>query len=142
VWNDPVVLWGEAAMAASDHWVPYVPLGEELHRAGRHEDAVNALSTAIRLRPTERDAYKQLGVCLIETGKLEEAAAKFRELERMDPQSGDAPFGLGLVAIAEGRSSDAHEFLTRAVQRDPSNLAARRALAELEERMRGGAGRQ
>ena len=139
VWKDPVALWDEAAVAAPDHWVPYVPLGEELHRAGRHEDAVNVLATAIRLKPTEPDAYKQRGVCLLETGKLEDATAMFQQLERINPQSTDAPFGLGLVAIAEGRNAEARELLARAVQRDPSNMAARHALEDLENRMRGGA---
>ena len=38
-----------------------------------------------------------------------------------------------------GRNAEARELLARAVQRDPSNMAARHALEDLENRMRGSA---
>lgn len=128
VWADPVVLWTEAARGAPGHWLPYIPLGEALHRAGRHQEAADALAAAVRLRPEERSVYGKLGVCLLETGRLEAAAAIFEKLEALDPASGEGPYGLALVAAAQGDTERARQYLRASLEREPDNAAARRAL--------------
>ena len=133
VWADPVRLWEESAEQAPNHWLPYTPLGESLHNAGRHEEAVGAFLTAVRLRPEQQDAYGKLGVCLIETGRLDEAAAVFQKLHEIDPNSGAASYGFGVLALAKGLPDEARRHLVAALERDPTNIAARQALAALEE---------
>ena len=133
VWADPVRLWAESADKAPDHWLPYVPLGEALHNAGRHEEAVAAFLIAVRLRPQEESIYGKLGVCLIETGRPGEAAAVFEDLRKINPQSGAASYGLGVMALAKGLPDEARRHLMDSLARDPSNIAARQALAALEE---------
>jgi hypothetical protein len=131
VWNDPIALWTEAADGAPGHWLPYVPLGEALHRDGRHEEAVAALTTAARLRPSEHGVYGKLGVCLVETGRLDAAAATFERLTAADPSSGEGWYGLGLVALARGDLEAARALIQQSLDRDPSSQAALRALEAL-----------
>lgn len=138
VWGDPVALWTEASAADPEHWLPYVPLGEELHRQDRHEEAVVAFATAVKLRPQERGTYGKLGVCLVETGRLDAATATFETLGRMDSGAAESAYGLGLVAAAAGREDEARRLLLQAIQLDPSNLAARRVLTAIEDRKEGG----
>jgi len=134
-WSDPVLLWTEASMAAPDHWLPYVPLGEALHAAGRHGEAVPALATAVRLRPEEPAAYRTLGLCLVETGAIAAAVATFERLETLAPDAWEAPAGLALVAIARGDTARAQLLLAEARSRRSSDDAARRTLDDLAARI-------
>ena len=81
LWDDPVVVWTEAANRAPDHWVPQLLLGEELQRRGRCEDAVTHFKRSVKARPEERTPHRKLGACLIELGRLGEARDAFEELQ-------------------------------------------------------------
>jgi tetratricopeptide (TPR) repeat protein len=133
VWSDPIALWQEASRRAPDHWLPYVPLGEALHAAGRHGQAAEALATALRLNPAETATRGKLGVCLIETGRLDEAQAIFAGMGRDDPASAESLYGLGLVALAHGQPAAARQYLLEVLARDTYNVPARLALARVAE---------
>jgi hypothetical protein len=133
IWGDPVALWREASSRAPHHWLPYVPLGEALHAAGRHGEAATALSTAVRLNPGEASTIGKLGVCLVETGRLGEARALFEEMDRGDPGSAESLYGLGLVAFANGEPEVARRYLLEVLERDWQNVPARQALAAVAE---------
>jgi tetratricopeptide (TPR) repeat protein len=121
------------AWRLTEDWLPYVPLGEALHNVGRHDEAAAAFLTAIRLRPQEEPVYGKLGVCLIEAGRFDDAAVVFEELRGRDPESGAASYGFGVLALAEGRPETARQHLTASLERGLTNIAARQALAVLEE---------
>jgi tetratricopeptide (TPR) repeat protein len=135
LWSSPVAVWLEAAYRAPDHWLPHLLLAEALHEAGRTEEAVVAYRNGLRLRPQEELAYRKLGVCLTELGRLEEAAATFEALQQLNPNSVEASTGLGAVALLGGDTDRAREHFLETLRRDPRNVGARLALAELEEKV-------
>ena len=133
VWSDPVMVWLEAAQGAPDQWLPHLLLGEELHRAGRHDQAVQAYRRVVQLRPQEPAVYGKLGVCLSELSDLANAQAAFEKLRALDPASTEASNGLAVVALLGGRVEDARRGYLETLARDPSNVAARRGLAVIAE---------
>ena len=114
IWSDPILLWTEASIAAPDHWLPYVPLGESLHAAGRHAEAVAAFAMALQLRPDTHEALRKMGICLLETGDLNRATAAFERLSTVEPGSWEAAAGEALVALARGDKDRARDRLAAA----------------------------
>lgn len=132
-WGDPVRVWAEAVGHAPNHWLPYLPLGEALHNAGRHEEAIDAFKQVTARRPEELGAYGRLGTCLTEVGQMAEAEAAFTELRRRAPQSAVASNGLGAVALVTGRAEEARRRYEETLEMDPANVQARRGLVVLAE---------
>jgi hypothetical protein len=133
LWDDPVLVWAEAAGRAEGHWLPNVPLGQSLHAAGRHDEAIGAFVTALRSLKNHPDALGGLGTCLTETGRLDEAAGVFQELRTVEPRSTVASNGLATVALLAGRADEARARYGESLTIDPVNIQARRGLAALEE---------
>lgn len=131
VWSDPIVLWTEASMAAPDHWLPYVPLGEALHAAGRHNEAAPAFAMALQLRPDTHEALRKLGICLLETGDLNGASAAFERLAALEPGSWEAAAGDALVALARGDKGRARDRLAEARRRGPGDETTAQSLDTL-----------
>jgi protein O-mannosyl-transferase len=133
LWSSPVMVWLEAAELAPQDWLPHLLLGEELHRAGKHAEAVAAFRRVVQLRPQEVPAYGKLGVCLSEQGQLDEAAAAFARMKALDAQSAEASNGLALVALLRGQVDEARRGYLATLALDRSNIAARHGLAVIEE---------
>jgi Flp pilus assembly protein TadD len=133
IWSDPVVLWQEAADRAPTHWLPALVLGESLHKAGRHDEAILALNHSVRLNPDEPAAYSNLGVCLLETGHLAAAMQTFNELKSREPRSPEASNGRGAAALAGGQPETARQRFHETLEVDPRNIEARRGLALINE---------
>jgi len=133
VWGNPVALWREAADLSPNHWIPHLLLGEALHGAHRHEEAIAEYATALTLEPRAAFAYQKLALCLIEMNRYDEAAATFEKLRVVAPDSIDVTVGLGGVALAAGRTAEAKQYLNEALEKDPQSVPARRALALIAE---------
>jgi hypothetical protein len=133
VWASPVTLWAEAVDDAPRHWLPRLLLGEALHEAGAHEEAVKAFESSLQLRPENLETYTKLGMCEIETNKLDDAKRTFAALQARDPDSTDAIYGFGTIALVEGQPEIARARYLDVIRRDPRNVQARRGLAVLEE---------
>jgi len=82
-------------------------LGVELHRLGRHEEAVREFATALRLDPQSAKAHLNWGAALTELGRGDEAIAHFREAERLDPGLASVPLSWGNALVALGRPAEA-----------------------------------
>lgn len=130
-WHDPVVLWTEASLAAPDHWLPYVPLGESLHRAGRHHEAAAAFGMALQRKAPDTTLPRKLGVCLLESGYPEAAAAAFAQSAARHPTSWEAPAGLAMASLARGDLTGAQQHLESARRQSPTELTTIDALAAL-----------
>jgi tetratricopeptide (TPR) repeat protein len=133
VWDRPVEVWLEAAERAPGQWLPNLVLGEELHRAGRHADAVAAYRRVIAVRPEESSVYGKLGVCLAEQGDVTGAEQAFLTLRAAAPQSVEAANGLAVVTLLRGQVDAARQGYLGALKLDPESLAARRGLVVVEE---------
>jgi Flp pilus assembly protein TadD len=139
IWASPVTLWSEAVERAPDHWLPRTVLGESLHAAGRHEEAVAAHRAALAKRPGDETIYMKLGLCLAELGRFDKAAATFEELRTIKPESATAFAGLGIVAMMSGHPDEARSRFHEAIDRDSRDVMARQWLASLEENIAGNA---
>jgi protein O-mannosyl-transferase len=133
VWADPVAIWREASDRAPTNWLPRTVLGETLHDAGRHDEAVAAYRAALQLRPKEPFGYLKLGLCLAELGRFDEATATFEQLRSIDPQSTIVSTGLGAVAMIAGQPDRAREYFVKTLENEPRDVVARQWLAVLEE---------
>jgi tetratricopeptide (TPR) repeat protein len=134
VWSSPVSLWAEAVDKAPEHWYPALLLGESLHDAGQHEQAVAEFKRSIELRPSEAGTYGKAGICLVEMGKLDDAQAMFDSLIRIDPWRAEGTNGLGTVALAKGELDLARQDFQLTLQNNPLNVPARVGLAAVEEK--------
>jgi tetratricopeptide (TPR) repeat protein len=134
VWSSPVALWGDAAYKAPDHWYPALLLGESLHDAGQHQQAVAQFTKSIQLRPFEAPTYGKAGICLVETGRLDEAEAMFAKMRVLSPLAPEATNGLATVALQRGQLDDARRKFLETLQNNPRNVPARVGLATIAER--------
>ncbi len=133
MWSDPVRLWQEALDRAPRQWRARAALGESLHAAGRHEQAVAEYRAAVALNPDAEPTYMNLGVCLSELGRTREAEEVFESLRRRNPGSSVATVGLGAVSMFAGDAARSREYLLEALEHDPRNVMALQWLAVLEE---------
>jgi tetratricopeptide (TPR) repeat protein len=133
VWSDPITLWSEAADMAPRHWLPALVLGESLHNAGLHNEAIVVLNRAVHLNPDEPAGYARLGVCLLEVGEVHAAREMFTQLQGIEPLSPEASNGLAAAALADGQAESAKEQFLRTLTFDPRNVEARRGLAVIAE---------
>jgi len=133
VWADPVNLWEEASTLAPGHWLPLAVLGESLHAAGRHNEAVQAYRESLTLRADNEPAAINLIVCLSELSRAQEASAVVATLEQLGPNAAYAPIGRGAIAAIAGRHDEARKQFLEALARDRTNVIARQWLALLAE---------
>jgi protein O-mannosyl-transferase len=133
VWGDPVMLFSEATDKAPESWYAQLLLGEALHDAGRHDEAIGAFTTALHARTDEPAIYAKLGVCLLEVGQLKGAAAAFQKVRELDPRSPDGLNGLGALALVESQPDRARSFYQETLLYDPLNVPARLGLVKVEE---------
>ena len=133
LFGHPVIVWLDAAELAPNDWLPHRVLGEELHRAGDHAQAIGAFTRAIELAPGEVSVYGKLGVCLTEQGDLRAAEAAFTKMRGLDAQSPEASNGLATLALLRGNLEAAKRGYLETLALDAANVAARRGLAVIAE---------
>ena len=133
VWGNPVMLFSEAVDRAPTSWHAQVLLGEALHDAGRHNDAIGAFTIAMQGQPGEPAIYAKLGLCLIEVGDTKNARAAFEKLRALSPRSPDGTNGLGALALMAGQPEQARALYDESLLYDPPNVPARLGLAKIEE---------
>jgi Flp pilus assembly protein TadD len=133
VWGNPVMLFSEAVDRAPTSWHAQILLGEALHDAGRHNEAIGAFMTALQGQPGEPAIYGKLGLCLIEVGDTKNARAAFEKLRALSPRSPDGTNGLGALALMAGQPEQARALYDETLLYDPLNVPARVGLSKVEE---------
>jgi tetratricopeptide (TPR) repeat protein len=133
LWSNPILVWLEAAERAPDSWFPALLLGEELHRAGDHEQAIGAYRRAIQARPQEPGPHAKLGLCQAELRDLDDAESEFGRARALDPSLAEATNGLATVSLLRGDLKTARLRYLDTLAIDQVNIAARRGLAAIEE---------
>jgi Flp pilus assembly protein TadD len=77
--------YGEAVRLQPDSALLHNNLGIALTSAGRLDQAIVQLRTALHLAPGYADAHYNLAVALLQAGRREEAAAEFKASGRAPP---------------------------------------------------------
>jgi tetratricopeptide (TPR) repeat protein len=115
---------------APDRWTK---LGDAYRRAGRLEDAREAYSIALYLRPSNPTLRDRLAQLSAELGNYEAAVAHYRTLLRRHPTFNEAWFNLGVVYARNGDTDKARKVWKRVLERNPDHRRAKAYLARLPE---------
>ena len=133
MWSSPVNLWAEAVERSPGMWEPRYALGDVLRQRGRCLEAIPHYRLVVHLRPTNRDAFTNLGICLAQTGHLQEAELAFKRTVDLDPGFARAYTNLGALSIVAGNMDAARDYYLHALTVEPRNVLARMQLAHLYE---------
>ena len=101
-------------------------------RAGAPRAAVERLSRAVELDPSNADARFALADALGRSGETDRAIAEWREVIRLQPRRGVAWSNLGTLLAERGRTEEARQTLARAVEIEPDNPRLLTGVAEAE----------
>ncbi|MDH7499930.1 MAG: O-antigen ligase family protein, partial [candidate division NC10 bacterium] len=106
----------------------HMQLGTALMEAGRLEEALSQMQTALSLDEGLGEARERMGLIFLQQGRLQQAAAQFRILTQRDPESGRAHFFLGVALYRQGLLSEARGEWEAAYRLDPSLSGAQHLL--------------
>ncbi len=107
VWSSPVWLWAEAVERNPGYWYPLLLLGNSLHDAGRHDEAIQAFQGALRFGANVAEVYEDLGRCQVQEKRLDEAVVTFTALWTIHPRSTAATNGRATAALLRGQIDEA-----------------------------------
>jgi Flp pilus assembly protein TadD len=134
IWSSPVLLWTEAVDRNPNHWYPELVLGESLHDAGRHVEAIQAYRRALGYGAHVAAIYEHLGLCQLELKAFDDAVVTFTALATIYPKSAEATNGLAMVDFLRGNLDAARRGFLETLDLEPRNIEARRGLVLVEER--------
>ncbi|TAK07424.1 tetratricopeptide repeat protein [bacterium] len=104
---------------------------------GRIEEAIAECETAIKIDPDFGNPYNDIGIYLMQQQKLDEAIPwleKAKNAKRYEPRH-FSYLNLGHIYAAKGMINKALEELRGALQLNPSDSLALRAIEELESKL-------
>ncbi|HVL58300.1 MAG TPA: tetratricopeptide repeat protein [Burkholderiaceae bacterium] len=110
--------------------------------AGRYDQAIEHLRTALAANPRDVDALNGLGVALDLQGRTAEALRAFERAVELAPQHAHLHANLGIALAKAKRPADADAAFRRAFRLDPKNQVVRDHLRKLAQQLyvgRGGA---
>ncbi|MEM0999059.1 MAG: tetratricopeptide repeat protein [Bacteroidota bacterium] len=94
-------------------------LGAVLYHQGQVEPALKYLNRAIKLNPTNRDAYSTRAAALRALGKSDEAQAAYRELTELDPHNGNTHYNYANVLMETRQFAEAEKRYRTALKHAP-----------------------
>jgi arylsulfatase A-like enzyme/Flp pilus assembly protein TadD len=95
-------------------------LGKLYLHLNQPERAVDAMSRANQINPTDIENLRNLGLAQLQLGRVDQAENAFKAITIQDDHYGPAYNGLGLVAIKRGDRDAARHDFEKAVEVDPS----------------------
>jgi tetratricopeptide (TPR) repeat protein len=124
VWQNPVALWQDVVAKSPHKARPYLNLGAVLGEAGRMEEAIAALTEAIRIEPADPKSHANLGAALASVGRLDAAVVALSRAARLEPDNPDVLNNYGIVLKDVGRLEEAIAALSEAVRIEPGHARA------------------
>jgi Flp pilus assembly protein TadD len=125
----PIAMWMDVIKKSPDNPRAHGSLGMHLIEAGRLDEAVAELNTAIALRPGYIGAEADLGRALVLAGHEDAALPHLLYVLRSNPNHSAANLYLGRVLMQQGRLQEAVSCLNRAVTIEPTYAEAHYFLA-------------
>ncbi|MDH5637209.1 MAG: tetratricopeptide repeat protein [Nitrospinota bacterium] len=98
--------------------------GEECHRFGLFDEAVEIFSEVVRMDPEASHAHNAMGKVLSDLGRWEEALECFSAAIKINPANAEALFSRGGENLDLGKYKDAMADFSEAARHDPSMAKA------------------
>ena len=114
-------------------WRYYLAVAQDY--TSRPEQALAAVSDALRIRPDYTPAILKRGALLMKLGRFQQSDGVLEPLIAQDPGSAEALYTLGRVKLAQGDFAAAEDLYRRACEAYPTYGAAWFGLAETERRL-------
>ena len=124
-WKDTSTLFGHALRSTERNFMAHYILAEGMAKAGDPAGAEKHYREAIRIRPSFKQAYNNLGHLLMIQGKQDEAGRLLEKTLQIDPTFVLAMKNLGDVRMRQGRIEAAIPIYRKAVllsEEDPELL--------------------
>ena len=97
--------------------------------AGRHDESVQALRTALERQPRSDDLHRELGDILVGRDQVEAGLTELREAVRLRPDYWENPTALAMALYGRGRFEEAIAPFTRATELMPTDPLVHQRLA-------------
>jgi tetratricopeptide (TPR) repeat protein len=134
--DEPAVLSFQRAIRLDPKefaWRYYLAI--ELDNVSRPDEALKAVSDALRIRPDYTPAVLKRGVLLLKLGRFQESDAVLEPLLAQNPGSAETLYTLGRVKFAQGDFIAAADLYRRACDAYPTYGAAWFGLADADRRL-------
>lgn len=92
--------------------------------AGRFDDAITQLESALKLDQDSADGYYQLGTVLLQRRRFGDAEKRFRQAIERKPEWSESHNNLGAIRFLRGDLSGALRAFDAAIARDAANVQA------------------
>lgn len=126
-----VELWVERIKANSMEPLLWVQYGESLHRSGRMEEAIEALTVAISLRPGWLELHNNVANLYLATGDTTMALERYEALLQLAPSQPDVWLNLGTLHALSGNYEEARAAWETVLRHAPDHEEAIYYLAQL-----------
>ena len=113
-----------------EHVMALVHLGTCLIAMDKAEQAERPLNSALRVDPTNSDAWYQRGLLYVDFGRGQEALSDFESAARNDRKHIDARLMIAAILHERGDAKEAINAWRKVLDIDPQHRLARRRLEE------------
>jgi len=123
-YHDAIGLWRDNVTHRPQSQVAWNNLGNLLQRAGRNEEAIAPLQSALRINPTHADAHNNLGNALLALGQPREALARYLRALQLSPDDAEIHNNLGSALLTLGQPMDAIAHFRESLRLRPGRAEA------------------
>jgi len=120
-WRDSMTLWTHTLDCTQDNAQAHENLGLALMDAGRIDEAIAEMRTAIGINPRDPLTLNLLGETLMRGHHVEEALEQYQAALQILPTYEDTHFNIGNALKAEGRMESAIAEYQAALRLDPAD---------------------
>jgi hypothetical protein len=127
----PLERTAKVAEVLPDNAQAQLNFGEELHKAGRVQEAIQHYETALTRDASLAEAEYLLGLAYSDQHQYDLALEHYEKSISLDPKSARTEFRLALLLRSAGRPTEARVRLEHAVALDPTMFLAHQSLGDL-----------
>jgi len=119
-WNNGINFYQKMLEYAPGSSRLYNNLAKAYHDAGKNDELIDLLKSAIHLQSDNALAHNNLGNAYKETGRYEEAKKSYLQAIKIDPKHAGPYFNLSIIYTeAEGNTEKGIELLKKAIEISP-----------------------
>jgi len=120
VWKDSMGLWNYVIGRDPDVGaIPYNNRGELNYQLGRYDRALEDISMAVELSPSDPTFYNNRGLVLERLGRADDAIADYDAAIELLPSYAAAYYNRGILQFRKGRADRSLEDFDKAIALDP-----------------------